>query len=225
MHNAPSILQMTYDEKQIALALCVRVVESVSLKPGTVRRISEQAIDQFAIALQHAPAGGVQSDIPVQGRDSFWLDGERVAPENLRAARPVVIRQLNQSMSHSKVPQRELAHMLEFQLTSSCTPEEMASTLSPENRSRLRSLASGQAWEAWIECAAILLQLDRYIERPNVGMMLGNANKEKISRFLVAGGIGRFQMGLKLSSGRWRMVTSPLLIPSRLMHSREWVIL
>ena len=177
----PAIVQMVSDERRIATALCVRVVESVSLKPGTVKRIAEQAMEQFSAELTETPVGGVLSGMPVHGRDSLWLDSERVAVENMRAAEPVVRRILNESMIDSRAPQLELAHLLEFYLTSDCTPASVTASLNPENRSRLQDLVSGKGWEAWIEAAAVLMHLDGFNPRPYKGVTLGNFKQSGIS--------------------------------------------
>jgi hypothetical protein len=174
MHNMP------YDEKRIALALCARIIESISLRPETVKTVTEQVVRQFVVEMSQASVIGSSSLDAVRDRDSLWLDSERVAVENIRAARPVVYQQLNWAMRQSAAPYRELAHLIEFALAPDCTPETLAHVLTDENRARLFDMVSGRAWEAWIECAALLVQLRGYLVRPNAGMMTGNTREGRI---------------------------------------------
>jgi hypothetical protein len=169
------------EEGAITLTLCSRVLESIPLRPTTVREVTEKIIDQYLKDLSVAPTIGSHSREAIASRPTYWLDNEHIAVENFHTARAVICKRLNRSMEKSRVPERELAHLIEFNLTPDCKPDMLASVLSSGNRSWLRDLASRHAWEAWIESTALLFQLDGYPVRPHIGMTLGNLHQGKIS--------------------------------------------
>nr|WP_296065888.1 NACHT domain-containing protein [uncultured Actinoplanes sp.] len=167
-------------EQAVVDALCVRTIESTPLKPDTVRAVVQRAMSQFASRLRTAPIRSQMPEEPVPGRESFWIDSSRLAVENYRAARPVVVKALADSLATSQIPLREASHLIEFGLTDDCSPQELRQAIPSDAVVLLEQNLSRRAPEAWIECSALLLQVS-FNPSGHRGMLLGNRLSRGIS--------------------------------------------
>jgi hypothetical protein len=163
-------------EQALADELCVRVIESTPLKPETVRIVVKRAISRFVSKLR-TDVRSQYPDQPIPGREAFWIDSSKLAVENYRAARPVVVNALAESMATSEAPLREASHFIEFMFTDGCSPLDLRHEMPEETGEVLTRYLARRAPEAWIECSALILQLDRKLTGHR-GMALGNRTSD-----------------------------------------------
>jgi hypothetical protein len=167
--------------RAVAISLCLRVMESMPLRPPTLEKITEKAFQQFFARLERAPFSPVASQRAVEGRESYWLDGERIAIENHRIVGRQVRTRLNEVMRRSEVRQRPLAHLMDYFVTQECRPSTLVAVLDPDNMRWLSETVRSKAWEAWIDAAALMTQDAAAVKKARPGLMLGNSRNNAIS--------------------------------------------
>jgi hypothetical protein len=195
------IQSITGTERSVPLALLLRTLESMPLRPASVAAITTSASDEFSMKLAQTRIGGIRADQPVPDREYYWLDGDKVAVENHTSAAGILGTRPNDSMMHDSTPQLELAHLLDFFVVQSCSPKGMRSVLGDENRDRIAAVISGRAWEAWLEAAALMVQIPHTPVRSYEGLTLRNVSEAPIGPVKSPGEIGPCRTVLNLYHG------------------------
>jgi len=173
--------QLAPSVRPLGSALCLRLLESMPLRPASIERIVNVALDEFEASLPKSSTYPVALAEPAAGREAYWLDGDKIAVENHRIAGRLVQRRLNESLVEETEPMRPLAHLLDFFVTQSCAPATLHHLLVEHSRRRVTNWLRARAWEAWTDAAIPLLGLHEVTQKSAGGSLAGNLRSGCIS--------------------------------------------